>query len=177
MNAPLNQCLQSACFHLFSTLLSRVTNWQCSPRTCTIRGSPKKGGHNQNWRGPQVGGNATSPLHSQGSPTKGTKSKWAQVGGNATSPLHSLGSPTKGTKSKWAQVGGNATSSLHSRESPKKGGQNQNWMPNPCLLGGPQVGGNATSPLNSRGSPTKGTKSKQKKSKKKTKTKIVPWCL
>ena len=25
-------------YHLFSTLLSRVTNWQCSLRTCTIRG-------------------------------------------------------------------------------------------------------------------------------------------
>ena len=54
------------------------------------------------------------------------------------------------------QVGGNATSPLHSRGSPKKGGQNQNWMPNPCLLGGPQVGGNATSLLHSRGSPKKG---------------------
>ena len=77
------------------------------------------------------------------------------------------GVPNKGDKIKGGpQVGGNATSPLHSRGSPKKGGQNQNWMPNPCLLGGPQVGGNATSPLHSRGSPTKGTKSKQKKSKK-----------
>ena len=47
-----------------------------------------------------------------------------------------------------------------------KEGQNQNWLPHPCLLGGPQVGGNATSPLNSRGSPTKGTKSKHEKHKK-----------
>ena len=31
-----------------------------------------------------------------------------------------------------------------------KGGQNQNWLPNHCLLEGPQVGGNATSPLHSR---------------------------
>ena len=31
-----------------------------------------------------------------------------------------------------------------------KGGQNQNWLPNPCLVEGPQVGGNATSPLHSR---------------------------
>ena len=37
-----------------------------------------------------------------------------------------------------------------------KGGQNQNWLPNPCLWGGPQVGANATSPLHSRGSPNKG---------------------
>ena len=28
--------------------------------------------------GPKEGGNATSPLDSRGSPTKGTKSKWAQ---------------------------------------------------------------------------------------------------
>ena len=64
------------------------------------------------------------------------------------------GVPNKGDKIKVGpQWGGNATSPLHSRGSPKKGGQNQNWMPNPCLLGGPQVGGNATSP---RGSPKKG---------------------
>ena len=57
-------------------------------------GSPKKWGQNQNWWGPQVGRNATSPLHSRGSPTKGTKSKWAH---------------------KWAEM-------LH----------------HPCILGGPQ---------------------------------------
>ena len=77
------------------------------------------------------------------------------VGGNATSPLHSRGSPKRGgqNQNRWGpQVGGNATSPLHSRGSPKRGGQNQNrW--------GPQVGGNATSPLHSRGSPKRGTKS------------------
>ena len=31
-----------------------------------------------------------------------------------------------------------ATSPLHSRGSPNKGGQNQNWLPHPCLLGGPK---------------------------------------
>ena len=82
--------------------------------------------------------------------------KWAEM-------LHHpciLGGPqqsNKGDKIKVGpQVGGNATSPLHSRGSPMKGEQNQNWMPNPCLLGGPQVGGNATSPLHSRGSPKKG---------------------
>ena len=54
--------------------------------------------------------------------------------------------------------GGDATSPLHSRGSPNKRGQNQNWLPHPCLLGGPKEGGNATPPLHSRGSPTKGTK-------------------
>ena len=67
------------------------------------------------------------------------------------------GVPNKGDKIKVGpQVGGNATSPKHPRGSPKKGGQNQNWMPNPCLLGGPQVGGNATSPLHSREFPKKG---------------------
>ena len=51
------------------------------------------------------------------------------------------------------------TSPLHSRGSPNKWGQNQKWLPHPCLLGGPKEGGNAVSPPHSRGSPTKGTKS------------------
>ena len=54
--------------------------------------------------------------------------------------------------------GGNATSPLHSRGSPNKGGQNQNWLPHPCLLGGPKEGGNATPPLHSRGAPNTGDK-------------------
>ena len=41
---------------------------------------------------------------------------------------------------------------------PNKGEQNQNWLPQPCLLGGPLVGGSATSPLHFRGCPTKGNK-------------------
>ena len=35
-------------------------------------------------------------------------------------------------------------------DDPQQRGQNQNWLPKPCLLRGPQVGGNATSPLHSR---------------------------
>ena len=68
----------------------------------------------------------------------------------------------------------------HSQESPNKGGQNQNWLPEPCLLGGPKVGGNATSPLHSRGSPTKGTKSKHEKKQEKNRNKnfsFVPLTL
>ena len=38
---------------------------------------------------------------------------------------------------------------------PNKGKQNQNWLPQPCLLGGRQVGGSAASSLNSQGCPTK----------------------
>ena len=32
-------------------------------------------------------------------------------------------------------------------------GENKNWPPHPCLLGGPKEGGNATSPFHSQGSP------------------------
>ena len=127
--------------------------------TAAFSGVPNKGDKIK--RGPQVGGNATSPLHSRGSPKKG-----GQIQIWMPNPCL-LGGP---------QMGGNAKPPLHSGGSPKKGGRNQNWMPNLCLLGDPHVGGNATSPLHSRGSPTKGIKSKQKKGKKKTKTKNVPWC-
>ena len=48
-----------------------------------------------------------------------------------------------------------------------QGGQNQNWMPKPCLLGGPQVGRNRAF----SGVPSKENKVKTKKSKKKT----FPW--
>ena len=37
----------------------------------------------------------------------------------------------------------------------KQEGQNQNWLPHPCLLGGPKDGKNATPPLHSRRSPSK----------------------
>ena len=65
-----------------------------------------------------AGGNATSPLHSRGSPTPSAGRK-SEV---ATSPLPSRGSPTKGTKSKWAQK---RVEMLH----------------HPCILGGPQTNG------------------------------------
>ena len=53
----------------------------------------------------------------------------ARVGGSATQPLHSQGSPTPsvGRKSEMAT-------------SPRQGANN-NWLPHPCLLQGPQVGG------------------------------------
>ena len=127
--------------------------------------------------GPQVGGTATQPLHSQGSPNKGTKSQ------GAASPLPSRG-PTRGRNCfvtpafsrvpkqgdkiksgcltpafseahKWAEVLRNPCI----LGGPQTRGQNRNWLPHPCLLRGPQVGGSARSPLHSRGSPNKGTKS------------------
>ena len=176
-----------------------------------ILGDPQRhGGQKMNWWGPQVGGNATSPLHSRGSPKDvgnkirfGGAHKWAEmlhhpcilggpqrhggqnqnwwgpkVGGNATSPLHSRGSPktwvTKlelmGPTSGWKcyitpafsgtpkdmgdkiRIGGahNWAGMLHHPcilgDPQRHGGQNQNWW-------GPQVVGNATSPLHSRRSP------------------------
>ena len=105
---------------------------------------------NQNWLphpcllgGPQVGGIAISPLHSRGSPTKGTKSELVAL------PLSS-----------WGAKSGRNCYTTPTFSGPQQRGQNQNWLPHPCLLGGPQVGGIAMSPLHSRGSPTKGTKSK-----------------
>ena len=80
---------------------------------------PQQRGQIQNWLphpcvlgGPQVGRIATLLMHSQVSPTKGTKSELAisyprllgdpQVGGIATPPVHCRWSPTKGTKSELA---------------------------------------------------------------------------
>ena len=80
--------------------------------TPAFSGIPKKGKQNQKrlphpclLGGPKEGGNATSPLHYRGSPTKGSKTKSevatsplpSQEGGNAMSPLHSRGSPTPST--------------------------------------------------------------------------------
>ena len=126
-----------------------------------ILGGPQRhGGQNQNWCGPQVGGNATSPLHSRGSPkTWGTKSEL--VGPTSgrkcyITPAFSgvpkdIGDKIRsGGAHRWAEM-------LHhpySLGDPQRhGGQNQNWW-------GPKFGGNATSPPSSRGSPkTWGTKS------------------
>ena len=97
--------------------------------TPAFSGVPSKRGQNQKWLphpyllgGPQVGTSATQPLHSRGSPRKGTKS---QVLG---SPLPSRG-PTRGQKCYKTPtfLGG-----------PQQRGQNQKWLPHPCLLGASQ---------------------------------------
>ena len=111
--------------------------------------------------GPKLGGNATSPLHSPGSPTKGTKSKRAQKRAELLHDHCVLGGPqTKGGKirisclnlaflgaQKWAKM-------LH----------------HPCIVGDPQQRGqNQSRPKRGRkcyitpafsGSPTTGTQSK-----------------
>ena len=127
---------------------------------CILGGPQRQGGQNQNWWGPQVGGNATSPLHSRGSP-KSRKTKSELMGPTSgrkcyITPAFSGVPKVKedkiriGGAHKWAEM-------LHDPcilgGPQSQGGQNQNWW-------GPQVGGNATSPLHSRGSPkTRGTKS------------------
>ena len=138
-------------------------------RLYAAKDDPQTRGQNHKWLphpcllgGPQVGGIATKPLHSRGSPHKETKSKVA------SSPLPSRG-PTSGWKCyitpafsgvpkqgdkiksgylthaflgahKWAELLQNPCilGNLLTR------GQNQKWLPHLCLLRGPQVGGSAT---------------------------------
>ena len=120
----------------------------------------KRKEQNQKWlshhwllRGPKEGGNATSSLHSPGSPTpsagsiirsgpqqRGTKSEVA------TSPLPSRG-PKGGRKCY-------VIPAFSGVPDAKRKEQNQKWLPHPCLLGGPKEGANATPPMHSRGSPT-----------------------
>ena len=71
-------------------------------------------------------------------------------GANATSSVHSRGSPNRrGINKTWlphpyllrgAEEGGNAMSPVHSLGSPNRRGQNQNWFPHPCLDWGPKIG-------------------------------------
>ena len=137
-----------------------------------LLGGPQTRGQSQRW--PTSGQNCYITPAFSGVPKQGDK---VQVGGSATSPVRSRGSPNKGTKSKvahkWAEV-------LHHPcllGGPQTRGQSQRWPTSgqncyitPALLrvpkqgdkvkGGPQVGRIATSPLRCWGSPNKGTKSK-----------------
>ena len=127
---------------------------------CILGGPQKQRGQNQNWWGPEVGGKATSPLHSRGSPkTRGTKSE--------------LVGPTSGRK---CYITPAFSGVPKVKEDKIRIGGAHKWaemLHEPCILGGPQsqggenqkrwrpqVGGNATSPLHSRGS----TKSRGAKS-------------
>ena len=160
----------------------------CHP--CILRDAQRQArGENQNWLphpyllgGAQMGGKATSPLHSQGSRTKGTKLELV------ASALPSR----KRTNGRKCYV----TPAFSGVPNAKRGEQNQEWLPNPafsgaqtrvemlhhpcilggpqcqarggnqncllhlCLLGGQQMGGIAMQPLHSRRSPKKGIKSK-----------------
>ena len=159
------------------------SGWKCYV-TPVFSGVPNKGEQNQNGLpqpcllgGPKMGGSATSPLHSRGSPTKGSKmrirclnhafsgaQKWAEV---LHHPCIPGGPEQRGAKSKRAASAMPSRGPKSGRKCyvtpafsrvPNNGEQNQNWLPQPCLLGGPKAGGSATSPRCSRGSPTKGSK-------------------
>ena len=145
---------------------------------------PNKGQHNQKWvhhpclfKGPNGGGNATSPVHSRGSPTKGNKIRsgcltpafsGAQKGAAMLRHTCILGCPQqRGSKSEDAASPLPSEGPKRRRKCygtptlswvPNKGQQNQKWLHHPCLFKGPKRGGNATSPMHSRGSPTKGNK-------------------
>ena len=152
--------------------------------TPAFSGVPNKGEQNQNWLprpcllgGPKVGGTATSPLHSRGSPSKGNKirigclrhafweaQKWVEVlrhpcilGGLQQRATKSEQTPSA-MPSRGPKSGRKCYVTPAFSEVPTKGGPNQNWRPQPCLLAVPKVGGSAPSPLNSQGSPTKGNK-------------------
>ena len=87
-------------------------------------------------KSPKEGGNAMSPLHSRGSPTKGNKIR---------SGCHTL--PYRGPKR-----GRKCYVTPAFSGTPNTPEQNQKRLPHPCLLRGPKEGGNAMSPLHSRGS-------------------------
>ena len=113
--------------------------------TPTVWGVPHKG--KKIIKGPHVGGLATSPLPSRGSPATGQNQRTPTRGriGYITPTVR--GVPVKGTKSEMAYLWGD-------------------WLHHPCLLesqpkggklgSGPHVGGLATSPLQSGGSPSRG---------------------
>ena len=114
--------------------------------TPAFSGVPNKGDKIK--AGQKEGGNATSPLHSTGSPTKGTKSSRPERGRKCYIIPEFLGVPNKGDKIKAGpKVGGNATSPLHSRGSPTKGAKSKGgqkraeMLHHACILGGPQQRG------------------------------------
>ena len=144
--------------------------------TTAFWGVPNKGDKIK--AGPKEGGNATSPLHSQGSPTRRQNQSGHKRGRKCYITPTFSGIPNKRDKIKAGpKEGGNATSPVLSGGSAIKGhnqsGPKRGWkcyknrafsgIPNKedKVKAGPKEGGNATSPLHSRGSPTKGTKSKR----------------
>ena len=143
---------------------------------CILRG-PQQRGQNQN--GTKWGCKCYITSAFSGVPNKREKIKAGpKEGGNATSPVNSRGSPTKGTKSKRAQKRAKMLHHPCTLMGPQQRGQNQSGpkrgrkcyitsefsgIPNKGdkVKAGPKEGKNATSPLHSHGSPTKGTKSKR----------------
>ena len=64
--------------------------------------------------------------------------------------------PSRGSKRGWNCY---ATTAFLGGPQRQTRGQNQKWLPHPCLLGAPKEGGVAIHTVRCRGSPTKGTKS------------------
>ena len=115
------------------------------------------------------------PLHSRGSPTKGKKirtsclshafseaQKWAEVLWN---PCILRGPQQRATKRELAESNMPSRGPKSGRRFyvtpafsgvPNKGEQNQNWLPQPCLLGGRKVVGSSIPPLHSSVVPNKG---------------------
>ena len=115
----------------------------CQP--CNLR-SPQTKGQNQNWRphscllgGPQVGGNATQNLHPQ-----------RQMRGDDQKIATSL-LPSPWPKRGWKYY----VTPTFSRSPTLRQRENQNWLPHPCVLNGPQVGESTREPSILR-SPTPG---------------------
>ena len=156
--------------------------------TPAFYGVPNKGGPNQR-RPKRVQKCYITPAFSE-IPNKGDKIKASQKeGGNATSHLHSRGSPTNETKSKRAQKRGeilhhpcilvDPQQTTQNQSGPKRGGKCYitpafSGVPNKRdkIKAGRKESRNTTSPLHSRGSPTKGTKSMwaQKQAEKRAET-------
>ena len=142
---------------------------------------PNMGEQNHKWLphpyllgGPKEGRNATSPLHSRGSPMPSAGSKIRSgpqqrgtISEVAASPLPCRG-PKRGRK---------CYVTLAFSGTANKGEQNQKWLPCPCLVGGPKEGRNATSPLHSRGSPTPSAGSQNQKWSPTKGNKIRSGCL
>ena len=134
--------------------IGEAHKWAETRRHPWILGDPQRhGGQNQDWRGPEVGGNAISPLHSGGSPTTwGTKSELVgPTSGRKCYVTPAFSGIPRDMRDK-IRIGGahKCAETLHQPcilgDPQTRGEQNQNWW-------SPQVGGNATSPLHSRGSP------------------------
>ena len=147
---------------------------------------PNKGVNKQKWLphpcfqgGPKEGRNATSPLHSSGSPTPnaGRNIKSIPQQRSTQTAVATTTLPSEGLKrgrkcyltpaflgaQKWAEMlrhpciigcPQRQAPGAKSEVVPNEGVNKQKCLPHPCLLGGPKEGGNATSPLHSQGSPT-----------------------
>ena len=105
--------------------------------------------------GPKEGGNAMSPLHSWGSPTKGNN-----VGSGCLTHAFSGAQRRRKGCVTLALSGGSQQTGAKLEVVPNKREQNQKWLPHPCLLRGPKESGSDAAPLHSLGSPTPSAGSK-----------------